>query len=307
MESSSFFPNMRALSLFAALAVAFQLQCIDSFVLQPHTSFIKRSTIHGDDVVSQKQQQQQKNRLLFAGGFEWEDPGEALDQGVDNPFKNTELINKSGESDDGLKTASARLLGPRLNGSNLYMIGMMGSGKSAVGDIVARRMGTYNFLDTDEIIERATNVSIPEIFKQEGEDGFRDIESQVLNSVHPYLRCVISTGGGIVCRRENWSKLHTGIVVWLDCPPKVIMKRIEGTDRPLLQTENPLQTLEDLLEERREKYKQADVRIEIMEDMDPDQVADTIMRVLHDFIDENPPAWKLAKAKAQAEGIDWVQ
>lgn len=71
---------------------------------------------------------------LFAGGFEWEDPTDAFDQGVENPFKNPDLV----EGDGGMKIDPARLLGPRLQGSNLYLIGMMGSGKSAVGDIVAR-------------------------------------------------------------------------------------------------------------------------------------------------------------------------
>ena len=72
---------------------------------------------------------------LYAGGFEWEDPEEAFDQGVDNPFKKESL----GEDEDGMKIDAARLLGPRLQGCNLYFIGMMGSGKTAVGDIVARR------------------------------------------------------------------------------------------------------------------------------------------------------------------------
>ena len=73
--------------------------------------------------------------VVFAGGFEWEDPTESFDQGVDNPFKNPDLIS----SEDGLKIDPARLLGPRLNGANLYFVGMMGCGKTAVGDIVARR------------------------------------------------------------------------------------------------------------------------------------------------------------------------
>ena len=89
---------------------------------------------------------------LFAGGFEWEDPAEAFDQGVDNPYKNPELnlltdTSKASESSSGddaeggesLVVDPARLLGPRLSGSNLYFVGMMGSGKSAVGDIIARR------------------------------------------------------------------------------------------------------------------------------------------------------------------------
>ena len=168
-------------------------------------------------------------------------------------------------------------------------------------------MGTYNFLDTDAIIEKATGMTIPEIFEAEGEEGFRDVESQVLNSVHSYVRCVVSTGGGLVCRSENWSKLQSGIVIWLDVDPEVIIKRIEGTDRPLLQTDDPLQKLKDLLEERQTKYNQADLRIEVEEGMDEAAVADKIVRDLHDFIDDNPPAWKQAKAKAQSEGLDWVE
>jgi shikimate kinase len=168
-------------------------------------------------------------------------------------------------------------------------------------------MGTYNFLDTDAIIEKATGLTIPEIFKSEGEESFRKIESQVLDSLHSYVRCVVSTGGGLVCKLENWGKLQTGIVVWLDVKPEVIMKRIEGTDRPLLQTEDPLQKLKDLLEERKDKYSQADLRIEITEEMDEDDVASKIIFDLHNYIDDNPPAWKLAKLKAQSEGLDWVK
>jgi len=72
---------------------------------------------------------------LHAGGFEWEDPGETFDQGVENPFKNPELM----KGEEGMKIDPARLLSPRLNGSNLYLIGMMGTGKSTIGNMVARR------------------------------------------------------------------------------------------------------------------------------------------------------------------------
>ena len=75
------------------------------------------------------------SRKLHAGGFEWEDPQQMFDQGVENPFKNPNLMDGS----DGMKVDPARLLSPRLSGSNLYFIGMMGSGKTAVGDVVARR------------------------------------------------------------------------------------------------------------------------------------------------------------------------
>lgn len=84
----------------------------------------------------------QPSSSLSAGGFEWEDPTDQFDQGVENPFKNPEILNakdgSAGEGEEGMKIDPARLLGPRLQGSNLYFVGMMGSGKSAVGDIVAR-------------------------------------------------------------------------------------------------------------------------------------------------------------------------
>uniref|UniRef100_A0A7S2U848 shikimate kinase n=1 Tax=Attheya septentrionalis TaxID=420275 RepID=A0A7S2U848_9STRA len=240
---------------------------------------------------------------LNAGGFEWEDPVEAADPHVENPYLNKEL----GTDAEGLKADPARLLAPRLQGTNIYFIGMMGSGKSAVGDVVARRMGSYNFLDTDEIIEKATSMSIPSIFEAEGEEGFRSIEAQVLDSVHAYVRCVISTGGGAVCRLSNWSKFQTGIVIWLDVDPDTLISRMQGTDRPLLQTENPLETLETLLEERTSRYSQADIQLKITPEMDANAVAEMVIKELHFFIDENPPAWKQAKAKAQAEGLDWVQ
>jgi shikimate kinase len=205
-------------------------------------------------------------------------------------------------------------------------------------------MGTYSFLDTDQIIEKvsltkkwqctrrdyfsthqynvrpyphfpipirklekATGMTIPEIFAAEGEEGFRKVEMSVLDAVHAYVRCVVSTGGGIVLRTENWGKMQTGIVVWLDVPPEVIYERVKGTDRPLLQTEDPLRTIRDIMENRRDKYSQADLTIQVSSDMDETTVVDLVIRQLHDFIDEHPPAWKIAKAKAQANGLDWVK
>ena len=102
-----------------------------AFVLLPQGSIL-RSRLHVDITTTRR----------MAGGFEWEDPGETFDQGVENPFKNPDLI--KGE-EEGMKIDPARLLGPRLGGSNLYFIGMMGCGKSAVGDRVARRKYDISF------------------------------------------------------------------------------------------------------------------------------------------------------------------
>jgi len=244
---------------------------------------------------------------LQAGGFEWTDPTDDS-QSVTNPFTKKEDEDVMKQQIDEMKedgsTGSsssdpARMLGPRLQGSNIYLIGMMGSGKSSVGDKLARRMGTYKFLDTDDIIEKATSMSIPELFAlEEGEDGFRTVESQVLDTVHSYVRCVVSTGGGMVCVNQNWGKLQTGIVIWLDVSPTLIYDRLKNskTDRPLLQTDDPLKTLETLLEERQSKYSQADFRVEITDaSMNEDQVASQIVLDLHNYLDDHPPAWKVAK------------
>jgi len=281
-----------------------------AFAFTP-SSYSTTTTISSFPVVSSfisKTTTTTKSTSLQAGGFEWTDPTDDS-QDVTNPFKkkDDEDVMKQQIDDlkeDGSSSSSsdpARMLGPRLQGSNIYLIGMMGSGKSSVGDKLARRMGTYKFLDTDDIIEQATSMSIPELFAlEEGEDGFRNVESQVLDTVHSYVRCVVSTGGGIVCVNQNWGKLQTGIVIWLDVAPDLIYDRLKNsnTDRPLLQTEDPLQTLTELLEERQSKYSQADFRVEITDaTMNEDQVASQIVLDLHNYLDDNPPAWKVAKQK----------
>jgi len=197
-----------------------------------------------------------------------------------NPFKNPDIL-KNGDADP------ARLLAPRIRGCNLYLIGMMGSGKSAVGKTLASGLG-YTFLDTDAILEEAAGVSIPQIFEEEGEAAFRDAETQVLESVSSFERCLGSTGGGLVIREENWDTLRKGVVVYLNVAPTTIIKRIEGTDRPLLQTEDPLATLTALYDDRRERYERADVMVDVTADMDLQMTADACVKALHDFVDSNP-------------------
>ena len=114
---------IRNVLLFLSLSLLSQFNQIDAFTVTPLTRYHVKTTTT-------------TTTTLAAGGFEWEDPGETFDQGVENPFKNPSLM--QGE-EEGMKIDPARLLGPRLGGSNLYFIGMMGCGKSAVGDRVARR------------------------------------------------------------------------------------------------------------------------------------------------------------------------
>ncbi|MGB3309324.1 MAG: shikimate kinase [Nodosilinea sp.] len=151
----------------------------------------------------------------------------------------------------------------RLNGINLYLIGMMGAGKSSTGAALAQTLG-YQFFDTDAVIETAAGQPIAEIFATQGEATFRQLETNVLAELSAYRRLVIATGGGIVTQQLNWSYLHHGVVVWLDAPPAVLQARLAGdTDRPLLQGQDWQTKLTTLLAERQPLYAQADVRLTV--------------------------------------------
>ena len=168
-----------------------------------------------------------------------------------------------------------------LNGTNIFLIGMMGAGKSTVGKLLAAKIG-YNFLDTDPLIEQCAGKSIPEIFANDGEQTFRDLEQQVLSQVSAYTRLVVATGGGIVMRSLNWSHLHDGIVVWIDVPVDILYDRLknESDHRPLLQTEDPLQRLKDLYEQRRDRYAQADISIMVNADETPVEISDRLLEAI---------------------------
>ncbi len=166
-----------------------------------------------------------------------------------------------------------------LAGLNLYLVGMMGSGKTTVGQRLATALG-YRFLDLDVLVETVANQSIPDIFAAEGEDRFRDLESRVLSEVSAYAsqRLAIATGGGVVLRPENWSYLRHGLVIWLNAPLSVIYARLQNdTTRPLLQTPNPQTKLQSLLEERQSLYAQADLRIPVRSEDTPETLVEAIM------------------------------
>lgn len=165
-----------------------------------------------------------------------------------------------------------------LKGVNLYLLGMMGAGKSTVGRLLAQELG-YVFVDTDTLVEKAAGgKSINQLFEDEGEAGFRQLESQVLAQVCAFTKLVIATGGGIVIKQENWSYLHHGLIVWLDVPVEILCARLaEDTTRPLLQDTDPQEKLRSLLEQRQHLYSQADLRITVTEGETPEQVARRIL------------------------------
>lgn len=151
---------------------------------------------------------------------------------------------------------------------NILLIGLMGSGKTTVGRIVAQMIG-FQFVDTDAMIVEATGKTIPEIFAAEGEAGFRLRESAALRSLLGKRGCVIATGGGIITQPRNLPVLrHLGYIAWLDADPERLARRTaSNNNRPLLAgEEDPKAKLERLLIERKPLYKSlADLRIKTAE------------------------------------------
>ena len=173
-----------------------------------------------------------------------------------------------------------KTLQEKLGGRNIFLIGMMGSGKSQTGPYLAK-MINYAFVDTDDVIEKASKQSIADIFEKDGETVFRDLEKQVLKEISQHHSLVIATGGGLVTIPENWGILHQGIVIWLDLDLKRSIKRIESDDkkRPLLNDDDLAQTFSQIYETRKPMYLDSDLRIEV-EEQSPYQVASMIVEHL---------------------------
>ncbi len=141
---------------------------------------------------------------------------------------------------------------------NIVLVGFMGSGKSSIGRLVASRL-RFQFIDTDRMIVDRAQAEIPELFAQHGEAGFRDLEASAIESLAPLNRSVIATGGGAILRERNRALLRDlGLVVALTATEETIFERISrNTRRPLLQTENPRETISRMMDARRPFYEEA--------------------------------------------------
>jgi len=138
---------------------------------------------------------------------------------------------------------------------NVILVGFMGTGKTSIGRRVAQSLG-FEFIDTDDQIVNSIEKPITQIFSDEGEDFFRELETQTLKSCLGHCNQVIATGGGIVLREENRNMLSgSGYVIWLKASAELILDRVSrNRERPLLHTPDPLQTIKDLLKERENLY-----------------------------------------------------
>jgi shikimate kinase len=168
-----------------------------------------------------------------------------------------------------------------MNPRNVYLVGMMGSGKSSVAKILSAKLN-YECTDIDCLIQSEIGMPIAEYFTQQGEARFREMETAILSSLANNQCQVVATGGGLVLREENWKFLRRGIVVFLNPSISTIMDRLmkiptELSSRPLLQKgPDPRRTLEDLMKKRQQHYLQADIHVPIGESQSLHDVADIV-------------------------------
>lgn len=141
---------------------------------------------------------------------------------------------------------------------NIYLVGMMGSGKTVTGRKLAELL-SYSFLDLDERIQQKSGRTINEIFQNDGENSFRDQETKALGETASSDKQVVATGGGAVLRSENISLMRrAGKVVFLDTSLNILWDRVKNKkDRPLLKGDNPFDNLKKIFSAREAIYQDA--------------------------------------------------
>ncbi len=145
----------------------------------------------------------------------------------------------------------------------IALVGMMGVGKSHIGHDLSKQI-CCKFYDSDALIERDQGRNISQIFKEEGEAFFRDLEADKIHGLLAKGNCIISTGGGALLRDATLQEIKAkAISVWLKSDVDIIFNRIKNDNkRPLLQSDNPKQLLADLLKQRQSLYEEADIHVD---------------------------------------------
>jgi shikimate kinase len=167
-----------------------------------------------------------------------------------------------------------------LAGRPLVLVGMMGAGKTTVGRLLANRLGR-RFIDSDEEVEKAAGMSIEDIFRLHGESDFRAGEVKVIARLLKENAIVLGTGGGAFINPDTRALVKaSAISVWIKADFDLLFARVtRRSNRPLLKTQNPRETLRSLMEARYPVYAEADVTV-ISRDVPQDQVATEVIEAL---------------------------
>ena len=168
-----------------------------------------------------------------------------------------------------------------LKGRSIFLIGVMGSGKSQTGLKLAELL-KYKYIDLDLLIEKLAKKSINQIFNDEGEKNFRELEANCLKETIKIPSLVVSTGGGIVTKSGNWGILRQGIIVWIDLDKDIAIERLQNEieNRPLLQGKNLNNLYMSIFQSRENLYSQADLRIQVKRE-NIEEVAMKIINSIH--------------------------
>lgn len=168
-----------------------------------------------------------------------------------------------------------------LKGRSIFLIGMMACGKSKTAPKVAQIL-KYKSIDLDLLIEKVAKKSISKIFEEDGEHKFRVYESQCLQEIIKFPSLVVSTGGGVITKNENWGILRQGIVIWIDLEEKFAIERLKSEidNRPLLKGKDIESSYSEIFRSREGLYKKADLRIKVQNE-NVEQVAKKIINQLH--------------------------
>lgn len=168
-----------------------------------------------------------------------------------------------------------------LAGRPIVLVGMMGAGKTTVGRRLANKLGRH-FIDSDEEVEKAAGMSIEDIFKLHGEDDFRAGEVKVISRLLRDEGIVLGTGGGAFINPDTRAHVkELGISVWIKADFDLLFARVQRrSNRPLLKTPNPRETLRKLMDQRYPIYAEADLTI-VSRDVPQDQVASDVIDALH--------------------------
>ena len=165
---------------------------------------------------------------------------------------------------------------------NIVLLGFMGTGKTAVGKILAQKL-SLKFVDLDNLIEEEMGMSISDIFFNFGEPYFRDLEKEIVRRISFKKNLVIATGGGVVLDDENMENLRRhGILITLMASVEEIYRRISQTkNRPLLDVPYPEKTIKEMLELRRPRYELADFTVNTS-GRSVEDVAEEILRKINE-------------------------
>lgn len=160
---------------------------------------------------------------------------------------------------------------------NIILVGFMGTGKSAVGKLLAKKLNR-DFVESDEMIETREKMPIKDIFEKKGEPYFRLVEKEVVKEASSRKNIVISAGGGAIVDEDNLKNLkNSGIIICLKASPETILKRTKDLKtRPLLNVPDPKKKIGELLKKREPYYNKADFSVET-DELNPEQVVKKIM------------------------------